>query len=311
MSERTILLATLYGETLIALLAFVPATSALFFSIFSQGMKDLRENYVNKEKELRESISNQVSKIKEKEKQAEDGSLETILLVNLKKLKTEQRLVRFKTFLLNPIVQPILLFAPIILSLVCLLVAFFATPVYAVILIVSSLLFLTLFFAAFILLIRLLVEVKDLFDKHEAEFKNKTLELLTQLNPKTLLVKKIKVQISDEDPEPLEWASDKQYKLKISTSNLEDDVTAKNVETGFEFPNEIKVESQPSSAEITTAPSSSIIRVRNSSIHAKTNYRHGEISVLPLKVGKYEILTWIKGDNVETVRRPIKVKVIE
>lgn len=53
---------SLYGDLLIALLTFIPAFAALFFSLFPFGVRELRNDYQLKLNELHTHIKDQLEK---------------------------------------------------------------------------------------------------------------------------------------------------------------------------------------------------------------------------------------------------------
>ena len=97
--------------------------------------------------------------------------------------------------------------------------------------------------------------------------------------------------------------------LKISFNNGENRM-AKRVEVGFIFPQEFIIE-KGDSYSIYRDEKEQVVRFNVEEVQGNTQYFFGsELTITPLQKGDWEVRTFIKAENIESIYRAITVKVV-
>lgn len=81
---------------------------------------------------------------------------------------------------------------------------------------------------------------------------------------------------------------------------------AKDVEVGFSFPADFLIEKN-SGYSIYASGTEQIVRYSEERIHGKTNFIKQPLTVTPLNKGEFVFDTFIKGENIKSIYRKLKI----
>lgn len=312
----------LFGFLILAVLGFVAPITGLFLSTYKEGVLKLTARYRAEKLKTEVNIEKQIKKIEEIKKIKELNTSE--IIQNLKKLESIKDNANKKLSLLNPEEQIFNLFAPLIVSFIAIAFSFSSgiktnVYLYPIFLLISA-----FFFIYSINVIRILLpmiyEAKKILDDEKKEKEIKTIELLSQISEdmkvgSQVLLNDIYIKINEKIIKDkgtlIEVAAEKKKEFEISIVNGENQM-AKNIEIGICFTLDFIIEKKSVySLFIDNPGKSQIVRYEVDSIQSNTDLILEPLSFTPLKASKYEIKTFVKGENIATRYNYFTLKVID
>lgn len=308
----------IYGTFILTLAGFVLPVIAIALSAFPEGVKALRENYENQQKQSEENLREELKKKKI------GGDIDYAVLVkNIKKLKSQKEKAESRLQYLNPVnILSKSAFA-IGVSAVSFLLGtiFYLSPYYvAYTLFLISVLSVVWAIVIFFNSIGIIIEASFSVQNIQRTTNEKIIELLSTIADNTnqdvaslfINPKDIEVFFHDEEvflDKEYSFAVGKKQKIKISFTNLSS-FMLKTVELGFIFPSEVLIEGK-STLNIQTSDEEKIIRFKHDHIQSKVHQQEGFIEITFLKTGIFDILAFVKGENLKRKSIEFKVKVVE
>jgi len=307
----------IYGTFILTLAGFVLPIIAIAMSAFPDGVKILKENYKNEQKQAEANLEKEMQKQKTKDKADYN-----ILSKNIATLKLTQKRAKNRLFYLSP--RAILLKSALAIgiSLVSFLIGlyFYMEPFYVplsffVISIVTLVWVIVIFYNAIGIITEASTEVQL---KHRVG-EEKTLELLTTIadNSKkdgvSLFInyKDIKVFFDNKEivnGKEYTFSVNNEHPIKIAVSNSSDFMW-KTTELGFMFPKEFLIKND-SSLNIFIDEKKKILRFNNEHIQSDERMEEGDIKFTFLKVGTFDVIVFTKGENLKMKRIKFKIKVV-
>ena len=301
----------LFGYLILTILGFVLPIVAILLSVYKEGISKLAERY---QAEISQSEENLRTIAK-----AEDTDL-AALQQSIKGLEATKERASNKLSYLNPKQQIIKLFVPLVLA--------FLGVVATSILIETNLyygLFLLLSLTGFVYaiiilwnLIDIIFEVKEIIDAEKKSTETNTVELLTSLVREVVdrtgqyFLKTVYIGLDGQDikDDSYEMTIPMNIKkeVKVQLRNSETRMT-KNVEVGFIFPTNFIIDESVSYTNYLDGQGQ-IVRYSVSILHGNTNQLFSPIFITPLERGEYNIVTFIKAENIESTYRNITINVI-
>lgn len=288
---------SLYVPLIIALVGFVVPVVTILLSIFEQAREEVKNIYQKEITKIAEDI-----KANELEKKQS-----TVML--LAKLFTKH----YKLLLLNPGYCLLLLVLPPIVS-VALSIA--ALNMYPFIFLSISAIFLILFLTFLCSLIKIIAVVTSLRDNNKDERERAVLETLQNIlknsDPRASKVKNAGLYINGleiKDGNSLPSATlGKELSLKVNFNNPENDLPAKKIEVGLQFPLEVFDIKKQSGYSV--YDKDNIIRFESEYLQKRTRLVFPTpLIIIPKRTGEYTVTAWLKGENVETRYFNLKIKV--
>ena len=311
----------LLGSLILALLGFVSPAVGLLLSFYREGVARLTAQYKTEETTATANIKEQMKKMDAEKKSSDEYIKE--MRENLAKLEAIKTRAKEKLGYLNPQKQMLLLFLPLVLSLLLTQAALIVSDSmtllvslnknsylipYKYLLSLFSVIILIYFLYHLAKLLKILTEVKDISDEERRQREARTIELLSivatnsgksaSMTPPLLENVDIKLDgviVSSGTKIDLEVQKKKTFRLAIvNTSNQ----MAKNVEVGFIFPaKDFIIENAES---LFSDESQQIARYKESTIQDSTSATQPALNVTVLKDGKYTVKVFVKGENVKT-----------
>jgi len=329
----------LFGYLVLTMLGFIIPVVGFLIPFYQDGIKKLAEQYESKKNRISETIKKHTDDIEKLEKMDENtNNIEKKIkdIQNLikkfntdqkkshKKFNKDQKKSHKKIKSLNPKTQVIKLFVPLFISFLCILIYFLLIEniIFSYILISCSviLFFYTLFifWKLILIIIEVSIKTKDIKDKQKEEFNQQILNILDKLDniksqPENVELEKVFIKIEEDDIKDnlleINFVLNKKKELQISTRNSEARM-AKKTEIGFVFPLDFIIE-ESSGYSIHNSNNEQIVRFNSEFIQGNTILEHAILTITALKKGKYEVKTFVKGENIKTIHRNFKISVIE
>ncbi len=304
----------LYGLLILTVLGFTLPILTVLVSVFPEGVKALYAKSDNERRQSEENIVNETKK-----KQSEKGLDYAALEVTLKSLKRKKRLAERKLEYLNPSKLIVKIATPFAVAFLALLLALADFPL----IVRLAALFLSVVglgsgIGALFASVSVLVEVSEIVNDARRTTEERVVELLSTLVEKsgvdTLFLKRGAVYIRFNDKkvkegEAFEFSVNRKHEVPVAITNSVDTM-AKNVQVGLILPKEVLIDKTPN-LQITTTEETQIVRFNADMIHAHEESRRGKMGVTFLRVGEYNIDTFIKGENVRYQRLTFKLRAIE
>ena len=307
-----------YGTLVLTLAGFVLPVLTIAIAAFPEGIKLLQETYKNEQKQAEKNLEDEMQKQKSKSEMDFD-----VLAKNIKTLKTVKRKARRRLLYLSP--QYILSRSVIAVSaclVFFLLGMFFYNQVFYIPL--------ALFILSFVCLARVLVvfsnsigiiiEASNAVQGIRRTTEEKTLELLTVLvdnskkEDRSLFINQKDIHVFFSDNEVVigkeyTFSVNNKHPIKINFKNLSD-YMLKTAQLGFTFPAECLVEGSAISS-IYTSDKEKIIRFKFDYVQSNENRIVGSIDVTFLKVGVFNVDTFVKGENLKNKNINFKIKIVD
>lgn len=305
----------LFGFLILAFLGMVAPILVVLLSMFREGVLKLSKKSENERAQSEENIKQQLAQLGEAEETDEKA-----IKASLKELKTIRKTAKTRLSYLNPKMQMLRLFLPLMISFLGVILAGLVkdNTYYMSLSITVSLISFVYVIVALWTLLGVLVEVKEFIDDDRKNMNSKMIELLSVLVEKgdknsQQFLKNVYITVNDarikNDTNEIEIEVNKKQELKVGISNSETRM-AKNVEIGFIFPSDFIIE-RTSSYSIYTDKTQQIIRNEASLIHGNTHLLLGPLIITSLKENEYKIKTFIKAENIEATYHDLNLKVIK
>jgi hypothetical protein len=312
--EKTI---ELYAFFLLTVLGFIIPTLAILFSLFSDGLAKLFQQYETERNQTEKRLSAQLQKAGGP--QSDAGAVEIDLIgirKTIRELESVKKTANKKLRLLAPKKAILRLALPLFLAFVAILPSFFQLSLITYLLDIASLFLLGYLLIQFWKLLQILVEVKAILDIESKNEQRRVPDLLAEIASNTkkgaaYFLEKVYIKFNGvkliKDVNEVALAVDKKIEVTISLVNL-DSRMAKDVEAGFRFPTEFLIE-KSQKYSIYTGGDEQIVRYSLDRLHGDTDSIMSPLVLTPLKKGEYEFKTFIKGENIESKYRSLKIKV--
>jgi hypothetical protein len=304
----------LYGSLLLTIVGFILPILTILLSLFPEGSKSLAAKYENERHQSEENISNETKK-----RDSEKGLDYLALAKTLKSLKKKKRRAEERLGYLKPSRLILKNFFPFSVAYAGVTMALFN---YSLIFVLLTLSFSLIAFASGLLTlyysISVLTEVAEIVNESKRNNDSKIIELLSVLAAQNdednfyLKEEDFKAVFNEKKlnkDEALSFSVNKKYEIPISILNKSNKM-AKNIEVGFVLPKDFLIE-KSSGFTIYTDESTQIVRFNDEIIQAHENKIHSHMIITFLKSGKFNIQTFIKGENVKYQTFPFLVDVIE
>ncbi len=301
----------LFSSLLIALIGVVTPMVALLMSIFGEGLRKLAEQYESERAQTEKNLANQLQKSGEA-KPIDVSQIER----TIKELRAVKSIAERKLQLLDPKKAVLGLFVPLFAALLFLLPSIFYKSTEANWWGVLSLPCVGFALRRFWQLLDIIIEVKKTVDAEAREERRKVPELLTEIARNTLKGAAYSlddvyaffnnVKLEKDINECLMYV-DRKVDVPIKINNDEARM-AKDVEAGFRFPSDFLIE-KSSSYSVFSSENEQIVRYSVDRIHGNTNTILAPLVVTPLKKGQFEFKTFIKGENIESKYRTLRIRV--
>lgn len=300
----------LFGYLILTFLGVVAPIFVILLSVFREGMLKLTTQYESEKSQSEGNIKAQLKKIGDAK-----NTDERAIKQGLNALKAIKKTAKTKLSYLNPKIQTLRLFIPLLISFLGVVLAILTkTNINYVVLFigVSLICFLYTMFVLWRLL-DIIIEVRKTIDADQKDMNMKTIELLSALVEKETpyFLKNVYITIDQQEIKDkagkITIPADKKQELKIAITNNESRM-AKNVEIGFIFPPDFIIE-KTNDYSIYTDETKQIVRYESNVIHGNTDWKLGSLIVTPLNQGDYKIKTFIKAENIESLYRDLNLKV--
>ncbi|MBU2529048.1 hypothetical protein KKF70_06670 [bacterium] len=305
----------LYGKLVITFLGLVIPVISIILSIFRDGMEKVAAQYENERSQSEKNLKDQLAKVKDSDIKLED------IKKTIKALEKTEKNAKSKLKYLEPKYQIIFLlicFAGSFLLLISAHLFGNHVNVFSLLLTISV----GFFIRGFINLINLfsiIVEVKKNIDdtkneeiKNRLELENEKINILKIIAKKENehLLKKVKIVIDSNDiikdnKVVITIDSDKEKTFDVRVANSESRM-AKEVEIGFVFPPSFMIV-KGTGYSIFTSEDKKILRYNINPLHGKTKQILSDLKITPLTAGEYDITTFIKAENMESIYNSFKV----
>lgn len=314
----------LFGFMVLTFLGFVVPIVFLLLSFYQEGVKHLKVQEENKNKEIKETIEFENKKSKD------------VNILNLKNLRnTVDKLEKIerdsnkKIHNLNPKLQLAKLSVSLIISFLFILIYFLVPEVFRlahrsinnVIIIGIFVPFLYNLYSLWYLFL-IIIEVKKSVDDNknykQEEIKNLIQNILTkveELNKKDI-IENIKVRVDKKEIDNLQLVLvlNNQKDIPVDITNLSKELIAKQVEVGFVFPQKFSLLVNSGNSPIYTNKDTkeTIVRYKRDVIQKNERWEFSSsgLKITPLEEGEYEIRVFIKGDNVRFINKKFKILVV-
>jgi len=300
----------LFGYLIITFLGVLAPILVILLSMFREGVLKLTTQYESERSQSEGNIKKQLKKLGD----AEKTDVEKIEH-SLNELKVIKKTAQTKLSYLDPKMQILRLFMPLLISFLGVIFAILTQVniYYVGLSIAVSLICFTYVMVVLWKLLGIMIEVRKTIDDDKKDMDTKTIELLSALVEKEsqYFLKAVYVTIDDKNIKDnageIRISADIKQELKIGIRNSETRM-AKSVEIGFIFPPDFIIE-KTNYYSIYNDKTSQIVRYETSLIHGKTHWELNPLIITPLKEGDYKIQTFIKAENIESVNRNLNLKV--
>ena len=300
----------LFGYLILTVLGFVLPIVAILLSVFQEGISKLAQQY---QAEIHQSEENLKTIAK-----AEKTDLAAIQQ-SIKKLESTKKRAITKLSYLNPRKQIIQLFIPLVFAFLGVVVTsiLIGTNVYYGLFLLISL---TGFVYAIIVLwnlIGIIIEVRRIIDAEKKATETSTKELMTDLARELMdrtgqyFLKKVYIAIDGQDIKDDSYETtipvNAKKEVKIILHNNEPRM-AKNVQIGLILPTNFIIE-KGDYHSIYQDTKRQIVRYETEFIHGRTARELDTLIITPLEQGSFDMMTFVKAENVEATYRNVTLKV--
>lgn len=311
----------LVGNLILLFSGFVISIVTISTSIFSEGVKILREKYQNEKHQTIKNIKDQM------EKDGDNLDIDRTLEELRKREIDNNKNLRYLSL------EGILLWnsVPMMVSFLSLITV---SIIYGYDFVYKFWILTLVWFVIFICFcigvyhfyqsIKIIIEASVVKDGNEKSKQETVSALLTNIventrkdNAPSTFVKNenIKIAINNEkidNNSVLTFSVNKKHDIKIKLLNL-DDLMLKESELGFTLPTEFLIEREQNDriSSIFTGETNQIVRFNNKHIHSHESNNLGKICVKFLKIGEFHIKSFVKGENLIQKNITFKIKVIE
>jgi len=304
----------LFGYLILTFLGFVVPIVGISLSVYQGGISKLIEQYKNERKQTGEKLQSQLKKI-----DTTDDKNITELKKTLVELEGIKKTAEDKIKNLDPKRQILKLFIPLIISFLGVGISFLIPKYdlfYYLALLISAVSFL---YALYVLwnLLTLIAEIKKTIDDDRERSDANLEQLMTNVlermkEDKSEFLEDISITLDgrniDDISGEITVVSDKKQEFKFGLRNSETRM-AKNVEVGFIFPTDFIIE-KSTRYSIYTDETRQIVRYTSDYVHGKERRIYEPLVLTPLKEGPYKIDVFIKGENIEPMRKSLNLKVV-
>jgi len=308
----------IYGTFILTLGGFVLPIITIAMSAFPDGVKVLKENYKNKQKQAEANLAKEIQKQKN-----QDKADYTLLSKNIAILKLTQKEAKRRLSYLNPgvILRKSALAVGVSLTSFLMGLYFYLQPFYIplslfVISIGMVVWAITIFYNAIGIIVEASTEVQL---KHKVS-EEKTLELLTAIadNSKkdgaSLFIdqKYIKIYFENEiltEGKEYTFSVNKEHSIDVHVSNVSEFMW-KTTELGFYFPEEFLIK-DASTFNIFVGGKQKILRFNHDHIQSLEKMDLGKINLTFLTSGIFEVTAFTKGENLKRKTIKFKIKVVD
>ncbi len=310
-------ISSFYGSFILTLAGFVLPILTISLSAFPEGVKKLRQDYENEQKQAEKNLADELQKQKLEKELDYD-----MLVKNIASLKSTKKRAEKSLLYLNP--NYILAKSAIAIGISFLLfligLSFYDFRWYIpTMFFVASIIFFIWIIIIFFNSIRIIIEASSAVQSMQRTREEKIVELLATLvdnskkgDPSLFIEHKyIHVFFHNEEVKPAKeytFSANKKYTINISLENLSE-YMLKTAELGFTFPAEFLIEGDSISSTY-TGDKEKIIRFKHDHLQANVNQLEGDVSITFLKVGVFDIDTFVKGENLKNKTIKFKIKVI-
>ncbi|TRZ52241.1 MAG: hypothetical protein D4S01_03265 [Dehalococcoidia bacterium] len=307
----------LFGFLILTMLGLTVPVVAILLSVFQKGIANLASQYESERSQAEKNIQD---KIKQMAEAGEAGNIDvTAVQRSLDELKSIEKAAKSKLSYLNPKKLVARLFISIIIALCGVFVALvFAGGIYKLVVVISVAAFV---YAIYVMwrTMGIMFEAKAAIDADERRDTEQITGLLSGILAKVgattaqYFLERVSTYldgtaIKDESFAKTLKANEK-LPLKISFVNFEKRM-AKRVEVGFIFPQEFIIE-KSDGYQIYRDEKVQIVRYNVEEVQGDTHYLFAsELTITPLQKGDWQVRTWIKAENIESIYRAITIKVV-
>ncbi len=312
----------LFAELILTFLSFVLPIISILLALSQKELHSLKLQYEKRYKGTTSNLKTQLKKVSNKK----SGTIMKNYKDIEESLKTLQKLEREeknKIKQLNPKQQILSMALPLLFSFIFIEIYIiftnFIPPVLCIISLGLGILSFLYGLWKVWVSITLVIEVRGITDEDsndDSKFDNisKNVELiynhLSKTKAENPFLEKVFLSINNtvykKEQDIIEMEVDKECSLRIGISNQEDRM-AKNLEVGFVFPSTYLI--KPSEKyTIYNDDSSQIVRFETDSVQGNTHQFFSiNLDVTPLSKNETPIKTFIKGENIKTLYRYLKV----
>ncbi|MDO8600135.1 MAG: hypothetical protein Q7R73_00760 [bacterium] len=310
----------IYGTFVLTLASFVLPIIAIALSAFPDGVKTLKQTYANEQKQAEKNLSDELEKKEKSEKNLDYDLLEkNIRTLKLTKKKTEKRLSYLNpNYILSKSVIAIgISIISFLLGLLFYNLSSYIIPSFLFLLSIGTMVWMIIIFSNSI---KIVIEASSAVQEIRKTTEETIIELLATLvdnsksKDRSLFIEHKHISTSFNNEEVKEgkeysFSINKKYKIKISLTNSSE-YMLKTAELGFTFPAEFLVEGTTISRTY-TGDKEKIIRFEHDHLQSKERMQEGAIDMTFLKMGVFDIETFVKGENLKRKTIKFKIKVIE
>jgi len=304
----------LFGNLVIAILAFIPIISSSLLAIFHDGINILVNQNENEVSRTEDNIRQQLTVISKKQTKIDEKSI----LKTLNTLKKTKKKATKKLHLLNIKMQTILIAIPLILSFVLIQLStlkidnffYFRNRSVQISHCVPFLITAGLLFCFSVLKIwkifEIIVEVKKASDEENDKINNnkfdRVIELLEKIGDGTKnFVKNFSLEVNGTNlstvKPTISISCQKDNSFKIKFINNETDKVVKNLEVGLILPNSFLINTS-SDYSITSNTEDQIIRIKRELTQSQTRATLSTLEIRPLEIGNFDVTSFIKAENI-------------
>jgi len=291
----------LFGFLVLAFLGVVAPFLLILLSISREGTKELILQYENEKKQNEDNLSQLAGR-------KEDINIDAIKK-SIKFLELNKENVQKKISSLDIKKQTLRLFIPLIISFSLVILSLIFSNILELLITFISLAVIILFYSLVMLWKTLcnIVEVRKLIDDNQRDYKNKTIELLTELkeNRKTEsnYLKNVTFSLNNKK---LELDKKNIFNLSLNERNNlnflfnnNEKIMIKNFEMGVILPPEFIIDNKSHFNNYFSAlKESQLIRFFYQLVQAQTNIEWKELIITPIMMGNFKSTVYIKAENI-------------
>lgn len=301
----------LFGFLVLAFLGVVAPFLLILLSISREGTKELILQYENQKKQNEENLLQLAGR---KEIDAIKKTIKTLEL-NSKNAQKKISILDIKKQTLRLFIQLIISFALIILALI------FSNILVLMIILISFAVI--IFFYSLVILWKVLciiVEVRKLIDDNQRDYKNKTIELLTELKENKSIesnyLKNVTLILNNKI---LKVDKANIFKLYLNEKNKlnfffrnDEKKMIKNFEIGVILPTEFIIDNKTVFINyFSTIPEGQVIKYFYQLVQGDSNIRWPELIITPIKKGNFKLASYIKAENIISTYFYIEFNIVE
>lgn len=306
----------LYGTLILTVVGFVLPIIAIAMLAFPEGVKALRKNYENEQKQAEENLEDELKKRK-------SGNMVDygVLSENIAILKSTQKKAKKRLFYLNPryiLSKSAITVGASFVSFLAGLYFYTQTLYVPLTLFIISIGLLSWAMVIFYNAIGIIIEASTAVQLIRRASEEKILELLTGVadNSKqegtSLFIdqKDVKIFFNNEEiseEKKYTFSVNNKHGIAVMLKNLSRFMW-KTAELGFTFPADFLIEGS-TNFSIYTGDKEKIIRYKHDHLQSGVNQLEGNVNLTFLKTGTFNVSTFIKGENLiwKTIKFKIKV----